>query len=107
MLIREQILGPGIQLYAHAYTKCPNFGGNIPIRMSYVNEGKSTVGNTGWPGIDKRALPRNFPYLGYEVSHRWTYRVPHTELGFDLISPYAARVEVAPAHAGSSRGTRI
>jgi hypothetical protein len=77
--------------------------------MPYVKyEGKSTVGNTRWPGIHiKRALPRNFPYLWYEVLHRWTHRVPHTELGFDLISPYAAQVEVAPAHVGSSRGTRI
>jgi hypothetical protein len=44
---------------------CPKYGGNIPIRMSYVKyEGKSTVGNTRWPDIRiKRALPRNFPYL--------------------------------------------
>jgi hypothetical protein len=88
---------------------CPKYGGNIPIRMSYVKyEGKSTIGNTRWPGIRiKRALPRNFLYLRYEFLHRWTHRVPHTELGFDLISPYAARVKVAPAHMGSSRGTRI
>jgi hypothetical protein len=37
--------------------------------MPYIKyEGKSTVGNTRWPGIRiKRALPRNFPYLRYEV----------------------------------------
>jgi hypothetical protein len=74
--------------------------------MPYVKyEGKSTVGNTSIR--IKRALPRNIPYLWYEVLHRWTHRMPHTELGFDLISPHVARVEVAPAHAGSSRGTRI
>jgi hypothetical protein len=49
----------------------------------------------------------NFPYLRYEVLHRWTHRVPYALLGFDLISPHAARVEVAPVHMGSSRGTRI
>jgi hypothetical protein len=50
-------------------SKYPNFGGNIPVRMPYVKyEGKSTVYNTRWPGIRiKRALPRNFPYLRYEV----------------------------------------
>jgi hypothetical protein len=50
-------------------SKYPNLGGNIPVRMSYVKyEGKSTVYNTRWPGIRiKRALPRNFPYLRYEV----------------------------------------
>jgi hypothetical protein len=49
--------------------KYPNFGSNIPVRMPYVKyEGKSTVCNTRWPGIRiKRALPRNFPYLRYEV----------------------------------------
>jgi hypothetical protein len=31
--------------------------------------------------------------------------VPYTLLGFDLISPHAARVEVVPVHAGSSQGT--
>jgi hypothetical protein len=37
--------------------------------MPYVKyEGKSTVCNTRWPGLRiKRALPRNFPYLRYEV----------------------------------------
>jgi hypothetical protein len=107
--IREQLLALWIQLPAYAYTQCPNFGGNIPIWMSYVKyEDKSMVGNTSWPGIRiKRALSRNFPYLRYKVLHRWTHRVPHIELGFDLISPYAARVKVAPAHADSSRGTRI
>jgi hypothetical protein len=50
-------------------------------------KGKSTVSNTSWPGIRiKRALPRKFPYLRYEVLHRWTHRVPYTLLGFDLIS---------------------
>jgi hypothetical protein len=90
-------------------SNCPNFGGNMPVRMMYVKyEGKSTVGNTRWPSIRiKRALPRNFPYVRCEVLHQWTHRVPYTELGFDLKSPHAARVEVAPAHAGSSRGTRI
>jgi hypothetical protein len=75
--------------------------------MPYVKyEGKSTVGNTRWPGIRiKRALPRNFPYLRYEILHQWMHRVPHRVLGFDLISPHAAKVEVAPAHAGSSQGT--
>jgi hypothetical protein len=74
--------------------------------MPYVKyEGKSTVSNTRWPGICiKRALPRKFPYLRYEVLHRWTHRVPYTLLGFDLISPHAAQVEVTLAHAGSSRG---
>jgi hypothetical protein len=50
-------------------SKYPNFGGNIPVRMPYVKyEGKSTVCNTKWPGIRiKRALPRNFSYLRYEV----------------------------------------
>jgi hypothetical protein len=73
--------------------------------MPYVKyEGKSIVSNTRWPGIRiKRALPRNIPYLRYEVLHR----VPHAELGFDLISPHAAWVKVAPAHAGLSRGSRI
>jgi hypothetical protein len=81
----------------------------MPVQMSYVKyEGKSTVNNTRWPGICiKRALPRKFPYLQYEVLPRWTLRVPHTVLGFDLISPYVAWVKVAPAHVGSSRGTRI
>jgi hypothetical protein len=90
-------------------SNCPKYGSNTPIRMPYVKyEDKSIVGNTRWPGIHiKRALPRNFPYLRYEVLHQWTYQVSHTELGFDLVSPHAARVEVAPAHAGSSRGTRI
>jgi hypothetical protein len=51
------------------YSKYLNLGGNIPVRMPYVKyEGKSTVCNTRWPGIRiKRALPRNFPYLRYEV----------------------------------------
>jgi hypothetical protein len=51
------------------HSKYPNLGGNIPVRMPYViYEGKSTVCNTRWPGIRiKRALPRNFPYLRYEV----------------------------------------
>jgi hypothetical protein len=49
----------------------------------------------------------NFPYLRYEVLHRWTHRVPYTLLGFDLVSPHTARVEVTPVQAGSSRGTRI
>jgi hypothetical protein len=77
--------------------------------MPYVKyEGKSTASNTRWPGIRiKRALPRKFPYLRYEVLHRWMHRVPYTLLGFDLIHLHAARVEVAPAHAGLSRGTRI
>jgi hypothetical protein len=90
-------------------SNCPEYGSNMPVRMPYVKyEDKSIVRNTRWPGIRiKRALPRNFSYLRYEVLHRWMHRVPHTELGFDLISPYAARVEVAPAHAGSSRVTRI
>jgi hypothetical protein len=50
-------------------SKYPNFGGNIPVWMPYVKyEGKSTVCNTRWPGIHiKHALPRNFPYLRYEV----------------------------------------
>jgi hypothetical protein len=50
-------------------SKCPNLGGNIPVRMPYVKyEGKSTVCNTRWPSIRiKRALLRNFPYLRYEV----------------------------------------
>jgi hypothetical protein len=50
-------------------SKYPNFGGNIPVWMSYVKyEGKSTVCNTRWPVIRiKRALLRNFPYLRYEV----------------------------------------
>jgi hypothetical protein len=61
-----------------------------------------------WPGIRiKRALPRKFPCLRYEVLHQWMHRVPYTLLGFDLVSPHAAQVEVAPVHAGSSRGTRI
>jgi hypothetical protein len=49
--------------------KYPNFGGNIPVRIPYVKyEGKSTVCKTRWPGIRiKHALPRNFPYLRYEV----------------------------------------
>jgi hypothetical protein len=107
--VREWFLAPRIQLYIYASTQCPNFGGNIPVQMPYVKyEGKSTVGNTRWPGTCiKRALPRYFPYLRYEVLHWWTHRVPHIELGFDLVSPHAARVEVAPAHAGSSRGTQI
>jgi hypothetical protein len=47
----------------------PKHGSNKPVRMPYVKyEGKSTIGNTRWPGIRiKRALPRNFPYLRYEV----------------------------------------
>jgi hypothetical protein len=51
------------------HSKCPNLGGNIPVRMSYVKyEGKSTICNTRWPDIRiKRALPSNFPYLRYEV----------------------------------------
>jgi hypothetical protein len=51
------------------HSKYPNPGGNIPVRMPYVKyEGKSTVCNTRWPGICiKHALPRNFPYLRYEV----------------------------------------
>jgi hypothetical protein len=50
-------------------SKYLNLGGNIPVWMPYVKyEGKSTVCNTRWPGIRiKRALPRNFPYLQYEV----------------------------------------
>jgi hypothetical protein len=77
--------------------------------MPYVKyEGKSTVSNTRWPGIHiKRALPRKFPYLWYEVLHRWMHRVPYALLGFDLISPHVAQVKVAPVHAGSSRGTQI
>jgi hypothetical protein len=63
--------GPRISVsgYQHFSLKYPNFGGNIPVRMLYVKyEGKSTVCNTKWPGIRiKRALPRNFPYLRYEV----------------------------------------
>jgi hypothetical protein len=63
--------GPRISVsgYQHFSLKYPNFGGNIPVRMPYVKyEGKSTVCNTRWPGIRiKRALPRNFPYLRYEV----------------------------------------
>jgi hypothetical protein len=56
-------------LYSHIHSKCPIPGGNIPIRMPYVKyKGKSMVCNTRWPGIRiKRALPRNFPYLRYEV----------------------------------------
>jgi hypothetical protein len=51
------------------HSKYLNLGDNIPVRMPYVKyEGKSTVCNTRWPGIRiKRALPRNFPYLRYEV----------------------------------------
>jgi hypothetical protein len=51
------------------HSTCPNLCGNIPVRMPYVKyEGKSTVCNTRWLGIRiKRALPRNFPYLRYEV----------------------------------------
>jgi hypothetical protein len=47
----------------------PKHGSNKPVRMPYVKyEGKSTVNNTRWPGIRiKCALPRNFPYLRYEV----------------------------------------
>jgi hypothetical protein len=47
----------------------PEIRWHRPIRMPYVKyEGKSTVGNTRWPGICiKRALPRNFPYLRYKV----------------------------------------
>jgi hypothetical protein len=56
-------------LYSRIHSKCPNSGGNKPIRMLYVKyEGKSTVCNTRWPGIHiKRALSRNFLYLRYEV----------------------------------------
>jgi hypothetical protein len=56
-------------LYSCIHSKCPSLGGNIPVRMPYVKyEGKCTVCNTRWPGIHiKRALPRNFPYLWYEV----------------------------------------
>jgi hypothetical protein len=60
---------PRISISGYQHSKYLNFGGNIPVRMSYVKyEGKSTVCNTRWPGIHiKRALPRNFPYLRYEV----------------------------------------
>jgi hypothetical protein len=56
-------------LHSCIHSKCPSLGGNIPVRMPYVKyEGKSMVCNTRWPGIRiKRALPRNFPYLRYEV----------------------------------------
>jgi hypothetical protein len=67
--IQERFLAPWIQFYAYAYTQCPKFGGNILVRIPYVKyKGKSTVGNTRWPGNRiKRALPRNFPFLRYEV----------------------------------------
>jgi hypothetical protein len=66
--IRTAVLRISVLCY-QCFRKCPNFGGNIPVRMPYVKyEGKSTVGNTRWPGIRiKRALSRNFPYLRYEV----------------------------------------
>jgi hypothetical protein len=56
-------------LYSHMYSKFPDSGDNIPIRMPYVKyEGKFTVCNTRWLGIRiKRAVPSNFPYLRYEV----------------------------------------
>jgi hypothetical protein len=57
----------------------PKCGSSEPVRMSYVKlEGKSTIGNTRWPGIRiKRALPRKFPCLRREEMHRWMHRVPH------------------------------
>jgi hypothetical protein len=58
--------------------------------------------------IASNALYREiFWCLQHEALHRWTHRVPYTLQGFDLISPRAARVEVAPVHGGLSRGTQI
>jgi hypothetical protein len=67
--IQVRALVPRISVSGYRHSKYLNFGGNIPVRMPYVKyEGKSTVCNTRWPGIRiKRALPRNFPYLRYEV----------------------------------------
>jgi hypothetical protein len=67
--IRVRVSVPRISVLGYQHSKYLNFGGNIPVWMPYVKyEGKSTVCNTRWPGIHiKRALPRNFPYLRYEV----------------------------------------
>jgi hypothetical protein len=49
---------------------CLNLGGNIPVWMPYVKyKGKSTICNTGWPGIRiKRALPEIFHTYGMKLA---------------------------------------
>jgi hypothetical protein len=78
-----------LELSMLLFQTCPNLGGNVPVRMSYVKyEGKSTVCNTGWPGIRiRRALPENFPYLRYEVCTDGRIGCLTNELGSDLVSP--------------------
>jgi hypothetical protein len=108
--IRVKILAPRnpiLHLYLSLFTRILVAIYRFGCRMSNTKISPQLATLDGLVIASSALCRENFPCLRHEALHRWTHRVPYTLPGFDLISPHAAWVEVAPVHAGSSRGTRI
>jgi hypothetical protein len=107
-IIWMRVFIPWISSRYQCFHFCLKYGGNRPIWMLYVKyEDKSTISNTRGPVFVSSTLCRE-NFHAYGMKYCTDGRIGCLQLlGFDLVRPNAAWVEVAPVHAGSSQGTRI